>query len=222
MKRYRIILCLLISFIVILMTNSMVNSLKESRDPQNLALARKSGRTNEKLSLMTMSLPTIITDSLGDNIRGVDVIEVAGVSTSSELQMEIIFSPDTNITATQAGGSILLDLDQNANTGKSVDDIWFALPTQDVGSEYLLSVYLTYVEVREANTSTIVGTVMVTQTTNALSFSIPLSLLDNDEGQINFAAIVGDFDGPTDWAPEVGYGTIMASFSQYIPLIIKQ
>ena len=61
----------------------------------------------------------------------------------------------------------------------------------------------------------------VTHTAHTLSFSIPLSMLDNDDGLINIATIAGDYDGPTDWAPEVGYGTIRKTFYQYLPILMK-
>lgn len=220
MKHYRFTLCLLIGLITIFTTNSIVKSLQENSLLQNHpAIALQQDVIEISGSLP--ALPTVISDAVGDNTRAVDVIEIAGASTEENLIMKVTFSSGTNITATEAGGAILLDLDQNPDTGKSAEEVWFALPTQVVGFEFLLSLYVDRVEVREAENSTVVATMPVTQTTDALSFSIPMNLLNNDEGRMNIVAILGDKDGPTDWAPEVGYGVIAAPFSQFVPLILN-
>lgn len=216
----RIGLCLLIAFIGTFTTSTIVNSLKENSEAMVFLYGAEREQSEEKHT-SALILPKIITDPLGDSNEQVDVIEIAGASSGAELLMEVTFSPDTDIVASEAGGAILLDLDQNSSTGKSATEIWFGLSTQDVGCEFLLSLYPDHVEVREAEMSTIVATLPVTQTANALSFSVPLSLLNNDEGQINVVAIIGDKDGPTDWAPEVGYGTITGSYLHFIPVIMK-
>lgn len=218
MKQYRVFFCLLLGLFATLLTTTMVNSLKENSEHFSEPMDQL---VDNDLSLQAPDLPAIITDTLGDSTGDVDVIEIAGKSTEVELIMAVKFSPGTNIVMSEAGGAVLLDLDQNSNTGKSVEEIWFGLPTQDVGAEILLSLYPDKVEVRDAETSNIVSTLPVTQTTDSLSFAVPLSLLNNDEGQVNFVTIMGDKDGPTDWAPETGYGTIAAPYSQFLPFVLK-
>lgn len=218
MKQHRIFFSVLLGLFATLLTATLVNSLKENSEVS-------SGQMNllveSDLSIQAADLPVIITDTLGDSTRDVDVIEVAGKSTEAELLIAVKFSPATDILVSEAGGAVLLDLDQNSSTGKSAEEIWFGLPTQDVGAEILLSLYPDKVEVRDAETSTIVTTLPVTQSTDSLAFAVPLSLLNNDEGQINFVTIMGDKDGPTDWAPETGYGTIAAPYIQFLPFVLK-
>jgi hypothetical protein len=37
---------------------------------------------------------------------------------------------------------------------------------------------------------------------------VPLEALGGDDGNINVATVLGDFFQPTDWAPDIGHGTI--------------
>lgn len=218
MKQYRVFLCLVLGLFATLLTTTMVMSLHES---STVPVGQLNRLGESDLSAQAADLPVIITDTLGDSTGDVDVIEIAGKSTEVELLIAVKFSPGTNILLSEAGGAILLDLDQNSSTGKTAEDIWFGLPTQDVGAEILLSLYPDKVEVRDAETSNIISTLPVTQTIDSLSFAVPLGLLNNDEGQINFVAIMGDKDGPTDWAPETGYGIIAAPYVQFLPFILK-
>ena len=43
---------------------------------------------------------------------------------------------------------------------------------------------------------------------DTLGFDVPLEAIGGDDGFVNTALVTGDFFQPTDWAPDVGHGTI--------------
>ena len=88
------------------------------------------------------SLTTIINDPIGDADGPVDVGTVrAGSDGSSVVSMALDFSPSTPID--QAVGYVFLDTDEDPSTGVPATDV-SGLPTQDVGMEYLLDLFVTH------------------------------------------------------------------------------
>jgi hypothetical protein len=168
------------------------------------------------------TLPVVLTDPIGDSTGPIDAVEIAGGSTEQELLLEITFAPTSTVTESET--SILLDLDQNVSTGEPTSNIWFALPTQTIGCENLLSVSAELVEVRTCVfPTTVITTVLPTVGTDSISLSIPLNIL-GDDGNLNLAVITGGEAGPEDWIPQDGHGTLgmIADFPVYLPFIIRQ
>ena len=157
------------------------------------------------------SLTTIINDPIGDAGGSVDVGKVrAGSDGSSVVSMALDFSPGTPMD--QVVGYVFLDVDEDPSTGVPATDV-LGLPTQDVGVEYLLDLFETHgpdpvVLVTDALTFEVVAAVPVTFTGQSMAFDVPLEALGGDDGRIATAMVLGDFNGPTDWAPDIGHGTI--------------
>ncbi len=164
-----------------------------------------------RTNVASVSLTTIINDPIGDAQGSVDVGTVrAGSDGSSVVSMALDFSASTPID--QAVGYVFLDTDEDPSTGVPATDL-AGLPTQDVGAEYFLDLFGTHdpnpvVAVVDALTFEVVAAVPVTFTGQTMAFDIPLEALGSDDGQIATAMVLGDFSAPSDWAPDIGHGTI--------------
>lgn len=113
-----------------------------------------------------------------------------------------------------AVGFIDLDTDQDLNTG--------ILPFTDVfrrtqpgstgmGTDFFVSLFGTgdgNAELFDASTFLFLGNVPVAFEGNTLSLSIPLALLGNDDGDLDFSAVFGTFPEPTDVVPNDAHGTL--------------
>ena len=152
-------------------------------------------------------LDVIIDDPAGDAIGGVDLTTVrAGVAEGSA-GMALDFASGIR----EAAGFIFLDTDQDASTGLPAE-AFFGLPEQDIGMEYFVDIFAIHdpdpvVFIVNAETFELVAVAPATIVDDTVSFEIPLDAI-GDEGDINTAMVVGDFFGPTDWAPDAGHGTI--------------
>ncbi len=87
------------------------------------------------------------------------------------------------------------------------------LPTQDVGVDYFLDLFGTHdpdpvVYVVSTETFEVTATVPAFFDGQTMSFDIPLEALGGDDGTIDTAMVLGDFFAPSDWAPDIGHGTI--------------
>ncbi len=122
------------------------------------------------------------------------------------MTMRLHFSPGAGPTG--AVGYIHLDTDQNPATGLPPTAL-FGLPSQDIGFDYYLSLFNlpTSVDIFDAN-DIYIASVIPTLTTDALEFTLPLNTLGNDDGRIDVTMALGDFFGPTDWAPDTGHGSV--------------
>ena len=60
----------------------------------------------------------------------------------------------------------------------------------------------------EAETFAIVAIVPAVIEGQSLRFDIPFDALGDSDGTANVAGVLGDFFGPSDWVPDVGFGTI--------------
>ncbi len=155
-------------------------------------------------------LSPIISDPAGDSEGPIDVISVRAGSDGTVLAgMALDFTADTPID--QAVGYVFLDIDQNPDTGVPAEAL-SGLPTQDVGMEYFIDlfgihdpepvIFIVDVETFEA------VAVPATVDGQSLIFDIPLDAIGGDDGNINTAMVLGDFNFPYDWAPDEGHGTI--------------
>src|SRR6185503_19048096 len=138
----------------------------------------------------------------------IDVTTVAAASTTSEMSMRLTFNSGSGPVG--AFGYIHLDTDQNVATGLPPTAL-FGLPEQDIGFDYFLILNLfdlpQRVDVVDAN-GVYIGSAAPIFTADALEFTLPLSFLGNDDGNMDLTMVLGDDVGPTDWAPDVGHGTI--------------
>lgn len=155
--------------------------------------------------MTAMALPVVIDDPIGDG-GTVDVTVVRGAGANQQLEVEISFS--TPITVTNLGGYLSLDTDQDPQTGLPPN---FGDPGQDIGMEYELTFFdvgIGVLYVYDRINGLLVGVVSVHATSNSLSFSVPLSMLGDDDGSMDITGVLGTSAGPTDWFPDVGHGTI--------------
>lgn len=163
-----------------------------------------SGRNTIRNDLPRETLPLVISDPIGDG-GAVDIVQIRGRSTSDSIKLQLVFETDLN--AYDFGGYLGLDIDQNVLTGLPLPD---GLPGQEVGCEYYISLY--YVEYNEIDVYdqyfNFMGYFPCEYDTHNLRFSFPLSILNNDDGLMNLAAVVGNGYGPTDWIPDEGYGIL--------------
>lgn len=154
------------------------------------------------------SLETIIDDPIGDSVGSVDIVGVSAGADGYEISVQVDFSDATPMG--QAVGVVYLDTDQNPSTGLPPEAL-YGLPTQDIGMEYFVDLFgapegIGYVV--DANTFELIGEIAVETIGQAYRFDVPLGLLGGDDGFIDADMIIGDFNQPTDWAADIGHGTI--------------
>jgi subtilisin family serine protease len=161
--------------------------------------------------IQSASLTTIINDPIGDATGPIDVGTVrAGSDGTTVVSMALDFSPSTPIG--QAVGYVFLDTDEDPSTGVPATDL-AGLPTQDIGAEYFLDLFLTHdsdpvVLIVDTSTFEVVAAVPVSFAGQSMLFDLPIEALGNDDGNIATAMVLGDFNAPYDWAPDIGHGTI--------------
>jgi hypothetical protein len=149
-------------------------------------------------------LPLIISDPAGDG-GPVDIIQIRGRSTLDSVQLEFVFQTDLN--PYDLGGYLGLDIDQDIYTGQPLPS---GLPEQEVGCEFIVgffSIEYNFVDLYDQYLNYL-GSFTANYDSKSVRFSVPLSSLDNDDGVMNLAAVVGTGSGPTDWIPDQGYGVL--------------
>ena len=155
------------------------------------------------------SLDTVIDDPIGDSLGAVDIGRaVSGGADGSEVSIQIDFSGSTPMS--QAVGMVYLDTDQNPSTGLP-PEAFFGLPTQDIGMEYFVDMFAAPDGVAylvDTNTFELVAELGVETIGQSYRFDIPVGLLGGDDGFIDLDMVMGDFNQPTDWAADIGHGTI--------------
>lgn len=149
-------------------------------------------------------LPLIISDPAGDG-GPVDIIQIRGLSTTDSVQLEFVFETDLN--PYDFGGFLGLDIDQDVFTGQPLP---YGLPEQEVGCEFYIALYSVgygYIDLYDQYWNYL-GNFPAGYDLHSFRFSIPLTALNNDDGVMNLAAVVGNGSGPTDWIPDEGYGVL--------------
>jgi subtilisin family serine protease len=154
-------------------------------------------------------LQTIIDDPAGDAVGSVDITTVrAGSDGTALASMAIDFAAGTPMG--EIGGFVFLDTDQDSSTGFPPED-FFGKPTQDIGVDFFADMFGVsegYVLIVDAESFEIVAEVPAAVEGQTVSFDVPLEAIGGDDGSIDVAMVLGDFFQPTDWAPDVGHGTI--------------
>jgi len=171
----------------------------------------------------------VIIDAAGDTF-GTGVHDIASVSTEvagTDLIVTASFfntiSPGSAFAPDSVYGFIDLDTDQNAATGNisTLDIFGFGVPG-GLGVEFYIDIFADIfhpgdVHLLGPDLFTFIADVPITFAATSFSVTIPLSLLGGDDGNVNFAAIMGGFPDPTDQVPN-GVAAVPepASFSTFL------
>jgi hypothetical protein len=159
----------------------------------------------------------IIDDPPGDQVGTpgtpiVDIIGVEGGSDGVTMTLRVLFSPDTVMH--EVVGLIDLDTDQDPHTGFPPAANGFLNAAQDIGADYTLSLFGLpagdEIVIMNNSTGEVAGTVPGVLIGQTLEITVPLSLLGNEEGNLDVGMVLGNTAQPTDAAPEAQHGTIGA------------
>jgi subtilisin family serine protease len=181
-------------------------------DKEKFLISTSNARPIHPIYAATSLLPIIIQDPVGDAYY-FDISEIRGEVSGGMLTLQIVtatpLAPVLDLDALT--GSIGLDVDQNIATGIRLYP--FLIPEQEVGCEYLvifdrLSTY--GVRLIDSSFNYIGSYVPIIDTDGrTITFSIPLTALGNDNGEMNIAAGISTFIAfEYDDAPDVGHGTL--------------
>ncbi len=164
--------------------------------------------------------PTVITDPAGDATSGrPDVIQVDASSDNVNVYIDVTFTADTNMD--DLFGIIGLDTDQNASTGSPFGSL-VGNPAIDIGIE----VGIDFGDVPGTGLALLSsaqfpqGTSIPAQIDGQkLRLVIPLTLLGNDDGNLNLAGVTTDrFFAFDDYFPNSGSGTISVVVTNSAPI----
>lgn len=150
-------------------------------------------------------LPTII-DEPGD-ASIVDVETVAGSPEGGALSLALRFAPGVDFD--EAGGYMFVDVDEDPDTGTPPED-FYGSPGQDIGLEFLFDMFALWREEVDVWTDDFdyVGSVPATIDGEVVTFAVPLEMLGDDDGELDVAAVMGDWWAPRDWIPDAGHGDV--------------
>ncbi|HTL34424.1 MAG TPA: Ig-like domain-containing protein [Kofleriaceae bacterium] len=131
------------------------------------------------------------------------------------LQFAQPIAPSLAGAPSSVAGYIDIDIDQNAATGQfaSTDRFRADGGSTGLGDEYMVALFQNpdgTLPVIDLANGTSGGYVMPTFTATSVSFTIPLAMLGNDEGNLNLAAVVGSMQEPTDIIPNSQHLTLGA------------
>lgn len=147
----------------------------------------------------------IVDDPADDGFGSIDITTVEGSSSAGEAQLTINFTDST--PTDEVVGFIDLDTDQNPETG---------FPPfgggQDTGADYWLDLF----DLPYSGTITVwsadyeyMGEVPAEVGESSISTTVPLEYLGDDDGSIDLSMVLGDYEAPSDFAPDEGHGTIL-------------
>ncbi|MGH9249720.1 MAG: carboxypeptidase regulatory-like domain-containing protein, partial [Acidimicrobiales bacterium] len=151
-------------------------------------------------------LAEIIDDPDDDALHAPEITSVSAGSDGVEMSVQVDFAEPPS----ELGGFVFLDVDQDPNTGLPADAL-FGKPTQDVGMEVFADMFSVgdgLVLLVDALSFEIIAEVPAEVEGSSVRFDAPLEILGDDDGALDVAMVLGDFFEPTDWAPDVGHGTI--------------
>lgn len=162
---------------------------------------------------VTSILATAV-DPTGDNFNpGPDLTSFSATSDGTNLNLELTFAgpinPPDQPDGTEVIGAIELDLDQSDATGSpdysSVFEFCPSVP-DSFGPDVFVSLF-DYDPVTETapvislDTLNAIGDVPVIYLADSVAVSVPLELI-SDDGIVDTITIIGNFDDPTDCAPD--------------------
>ena len=152
-------------------------------------------------------------DTFGTNAVKIDILSIDVEFDSKYLYMTCnfsspVFEADTGNPA-DLFGYIDLDVDQDSGTGTTALSDYYN-GSSEIGMDYYLEFMpdaaLGSVALKDCNAKTI-GTVPVAFHGSSFVVTIPLTMIGNDDGYINYTAFFGDAGGPDDVIPNRGFAT---------------
>ncbi len=159
---------------------------------------------------LTAVLAPVIDDPEGDAQGSVDITVVEGGLDDQDLSIRVNFTDGSPVD--EVAGYIFFDTDQNEATGLDPQEL-FGLPTQTVGVDFFADMFASSegIVFIVSDEFELVAEVEVVADGQSLAFDVPAEAFGEDLGDgVNTAMVLGDFFGPTDWAPDVGHGEISA------------
>lgn len=144
-------------------------------------------------------------------------LTLASASTQDAVTITLQFAqpiaPSLAGAPNSIAGYIDIDSDQNAATGQFASTDLFRADSGStgLGDEYMVALFqnpdgtLPVIDLANGSSG---GYVMPTFTATSVSFTIPLAMLGNDEGNLNLAAVVGSMQEPTDIIPNAQHLTL--------------
>lgn len=155
-------------------------------------------------STLVSYLPLLVQDKIGDGDVA-DIAELRGSVAGGNLNIGFVFAPGVKLDSLIAG--IYIDIDRNPATGRREPAYY-----HDLGVEYYAFYYgklLSSLDsIRITDTLGVTKSVPYQIEGQEIRFSVPLSMLNHDDGAMDIVAISGIPSRPTDWAPDVGHVTI--------------
>jgi hypothetical protein len=163
-------------------------------------------KNNSNPAHPNLNLPLLIQDDIGDG--GVaDIKEIRGRVFNNNLEIEYVFA-DGIIVNDSLIAVLYLDTDRNPLTGAN-DPFYY----HDLGVDYFIDYYPLYfgneIYISEYLTGNSYSVPYIISGTT-ISYSIPISILGNDDGEIDLLAVSGYTDlNALDWAPNEGHATLL-------------
>ena len=162
-------------------------------------------------SAFSQVLSDPIGDTYGPGPVQIDISSYSVTYTASLLNVFVGFAAPiaspSSMQPNSVTGYLDLDTDQNANTGTTpFVQLFGQSPTPSLGDEFLVDFgseanHPGTIDVIDTSSFTAVGTIPISYRTDNFNFSVPLSLLGNSNGLLNYAILVGTTTDPTDQAP---------------------
>lgn len=162
-------------------------------------------------------------DTFGFGTVQPDIESVSGAVEGENLVVTLDFYNSIAAPSAQLAESVFgyidLDLDQNAGTGTTSNQSYFAPPGQQ-GGPLGIEVYIDlfseqfnagFVTLVDATSFFNIGQAAISYVGDRLEVEIPLILLQDylgTSGAINFGTVAGNSDGPTDAAPDTEVAVI--------------
>jgi hypothetical protein len=158
-----------------------------------------------------VSVSPAVADLIGDNVGNNDITAVSAIVVGPDLVIDVAFNnliappsafDGDGLLGDSISGFIDLDTDQDSASPSSVDPIARGsvgvLP--GLGAEFYLDLLSEQgnpgnVDVVDTDTGMITGAAAITFGAASFSVTVPLALLGNDDGIVNFGASIEDFDG---------------------------
>ncbi|MDO8549645.1 MAG: choice-of-anchor D domain-containing protein, partial [Ignavibacteria bacterium] len=154
-------------------------------------------------------LPVLVIDPIGDG--GIaDIKEIRGTVINNNLEIEYVFADGINISDSLIA-VIYLDIDRNPLTG-ATDPFYY----HDLGVDYFVDYFpiffgnqIVIFEYATGNQYSVPYNINGT----TISYSVPLSILGNDDGEMDLLAVAGHYSvADIDWAPDEGHITLADAF----------
>lgn len=152
-------------------------------------------------------------DTFSANAVKIDILSIDVESDSQYLYMTCTFASPVFETDTgdpfDLFGYIDLDVDQDATTGTTaLSDFYNG--SSEIGMDYYLELMPDaqpgIIALKNSNAK-FIDDIPIVFNENSFIVTIPLNVLDNDDGFVNYTAFFGDAGGPDDVIPNSGFAT---------------